>query len=432
MSKRLLTAFGAVLVASTCAIGQSPAEPLPPPTRSAAPIANGTSRGFDVERSEPALDWQNHGHDVAGLFTVGAEYLLWIFPKRHDTALIATDGSVNGVAGNSLARAGDGRLDRRVWSGGQVTFGYWIAEPNHYAPLMDIKTFGVESRFFVIGERSVTARNDSSPVIVRPFFDLNRRIDNAVVVAAPGLATGSIAATAKLNMWGSEANVWKSINTSGPYPTCGLGVMAGFRYLELNPEIEINRVSVFGSNLAQFPAFLTLAGSRIQETERFSIRNQFYGGQFGATSRLFLDGFFVDTTLKLALGSNNQQLTIEGNQIRTLPNGSTVVSRGALLALPSNSGSFSKVKFSQVPELDTSINWPVLSSLTFRFDFTAMYWSKVLRAREQIDTNIDVTQIPNFPGAAGVPSSGLQQPGVTFTQSDLWVLGVGVGVELTW
>ncbi len=208
--------------------------------------------------------------------------------------------------------------------------------------------------------------------------------------------------------------------------------MAGFRYLELNPEIEINRVSVFGSNLAQFPAFLSLAGSRIQETERFSVRNQFYGGQFGVTSRLFLDGFFVDTTMKLALGSNNQQLTIEGNQIRTLPNGSTVVSQGALLALPSNSGSFSKVKFSQVPELDTSITWPVLSCLTFRFDFSAMYWSKILRAREQINTNIDVTQIPNFPGSAGVPSTGLQQPSVLFSQSDLWVLGVGLGVELTW
>ena len=112
--------------------------------------------------------------------------------------------------------------------------------------------------------------------------------------------------------------------------------------------------------------------------------------------------------------------------------GSTRTSQGLLLALPSNIGRFSRDKFSQVPELDVGIVVPVLNCLTFRTDFSALYWSRVVRAGEQINRAIDITQIPNYPFADTAQAAGLGLPGVPFKQSDLWVLGVSVGMELKW
>ena len=86
MSKRMFTAIGVVLMVSTCVFGQTPATPLPPPVSTPIPLANETPQDFDVDRAGPALAWENNRNDVVGQFTVGAEYLLWVFPKRHDTA----------------------------------------------------------------------------------------------------------------------------------------------------------------------------------------------------------------------------------------------------------------------------------------------------------------------------------------------------------
>src|SRR5262249_52989261 len=157
-----------------------------------------------------------------------------------------------------------------------------------------------------------------------------------------------LSATSRMNLWGGEANVWRNVYYNGPYTTYGLNVLAGYRYLDLNPSIEIDRVSVYNADLSAFPAFQAagLAGNRIHEHELVATRNQFNGGQLGVNSRFFLNVLILDATFKLALGSNSQEVHIDGNQVRTLASGVTVNSPGALLALPSNIGRFSRNKFS--------------------------------------------------------------------------------------
>jgi hypothetical protein len=366
------------------------------------------------------------------LFTAEAQYLLWFFPRSGQDTILATDTGLVNPIGPTIIAVDDGRLFQRPYSGASLKFGYWWAEPNRFTPLSELRTRGVEARVFALGEQSLTATNRSSPNIIRPFFDINNRADNAVLVAFPGLNTGAITATGKMNLWGAEANAWQNLYYNGPFTTYGISLMGGFRYMDADPSVTVRSVSVYEQNLAGFPAFAQFAGNRIDSFEYFGARNRFYGGQLGVQSRFFLNAFILDTVFKLALGANDQEVTVQGNQVRTFASGAQTVSTGSLLALPSNIGRFNRTKFSQIPELDVNISWPVLNNLTLKLDFTAMYWSKFIRARQQIDRVIDISQIPNFPGAAGATPTGLFAPTVPFQQSDLWILGMGIGAEVRW
>src|SRR5262249_38780687 len=114
-------------------------------------------------------------------------------------------------------------------------------------------------------------------------------------------------------------------------------------------------------------------------------------------------------------------------------NGTQIFSPAGLLALPSNSGDHHVNKFAQVPELDVKLSAPVTSHITLSSGFSMLYWSRLLRPAQQIDRNLDVTQIPNFPrGAGATPVAALGEPRVPFKQSDILLLGVSFGIEINW
>lgn len=416
---------------------QEPPAKLPPPAV-AAPAASTTPpampmvQGMEMAAEPGTACFSGAPLGEFSLFTAEAEYLLWFFPRNGQETLIASNTGNQNIVGPTLIAADDGRLYQRPYSGASLKFGYWWAEPNRFTPQSELRTRGVETRLFALGEQSLGVANRASPNIIRPFFDINNRADNAVIVALPGLNTGGIAAQGRFNLWGAEANAWQNLYYNGPFTTYGISIMGGFRFMDADPSINIQSVSVYEQNLAAFPAFAQFAGNRIDSFEYIGTRNRFYGGQLGVQSRFFLNAFILDTVFKLALGANDQEVNIQGNQIRTLANGTQINSTGSLVALPSNIGRFNKTKFSQIPELDVNIAWPVLNNLTLKLDFTCMYWSKFIRARQQIDRVVDITQIPNFPGAAGATPTGLSAPTVPFQQSDLWILGLGIGAEVKW
>jgi hypothetical protein len=357
--------------------------------------------------------------------------LLWWLITRHDTVPVAA--TAPGAAGTVLGEVGRDTTTRSdPFSGGRFTLGYWVTDDDPWARKAGIHLFGAETRFFFLGQRSFSFSDGMSPTLVRPFFDVNDRVDSAVIVAAPGLATGTIADTVKADMWGSEANVWANLYYNCPGTCISFDAMAGFRFLQFNDDIRINRESTFAQNLAAFPAFTSLAGSTIQESEVFGTHNNFYGGQVGLAGKLFLGDFTAEADLKLALGTNSEEIHIDGRQLLTAPNGTTTTFPGALLALPSNIGRFHQNKFTQIPEADLKVSVPLGCHCTASLGFNIFYWSRIVRAADQIDQNIDITQIPNFPGAASATPTGLRQPGVPFDQTHLLVTGLEAGFAITW
>jgi hypothetical protein len=208
--------------------------------------------------------------------------------------------------------------------------------------------------------------------------------------------------------------------------------MAGFRYLNLNSALEISTNSLFYPGIATLPGYAFLANNRLVENESFVTHNNFYGGQLGVAGHLYLERITVTGTFKLGLGWTHEAVNINGSQVRIAPDGTATTSLGALLALPSNIGHHNQNRFTPLPEVGLDISIPILNCLTFSLGFHALYWSKAVLAGEQIDRAIDITQIPNFPGAAGAVPTGLNRPAVPFEQSHLWILATTVGAEFKW
>src|SRR5262249_3622355 len=116
----------------------------------------------------------------------------------------------------------------------------------------------------------------------------------------------------------------------------------------------------------------------------------------------------------------------------TLANGTQVNSNAGLFALASNSGSHHAVRFAEVPEANINLKAPILDHLTLSLGLSALYWSHIVRPATQVDRNLAITQIPNFPPGAAATPTGLGLPSVPFNQSDLLLLGVNIGLEVNW
>jgi Putative beta barrel porin-7 (BBP7) len=410
-----------LLVATTIAFGQ-PSIVVPTPSENWPETSNPLTGTLSS-----VFDNLNHG---GSFFVTGeAEYLLWFLKGSRPSVSIATTATDNPI-GQQL---GDTNSGIGPISGGRFAFGYWQYESNPWISQGTIRTFGVEARFLFVGNPAAEFNADVPPNLFRPFFDLNNRTDSSFLVASPGIATGGINARGQLGIWGAEANVWKNVYYDKPGTTCAIDLMAGVRYLQANSELEINSTSVFSNTIAAGSPFASFAGNRLQVTDSFDMRNQFLGGQVGIGAKGWLtEHASVEGSLRLAIGTTRQESTINGGQVRTFANGTTTNFQGGLLALPSNIGTRTNYQFSQVPEGNVKLLFPIGNQITLSAGFSAIYWNRVIRAANQIDRSIDISQIPNFPNAATATSTGLGRPGVLFQQSDLWMLGISFGVEYRW
>jgi hypothetical protein len=368
-----------------------------------------------------------------GMLTFDAEAVLWLSPNRRASTGISSTGplgtSFTQGAGDTL---GDEHLNRHVLPGARVALGYWWTADNPWVPGGKLATGGVEARFMSVAQRSSSFTDDQSPTLTRPFFDGAMGGQSAVVVAAPGLATGALAGTASESLWGLEANLWRTLHYDWPGTTISVEGMVGLRYLDLNDGIRIGRVSSFAANPVAFPGFAALAGNNIAEQESFSAQNRFIGGQVGIRGNLILDNAIVTGQFQLGLGDTNEQINIQGNQLRTLANGQSILSQGALLALPSNIGRHMQNKLAAVPELGVKVAVPINAHVTLGMGLTTLYWSRIARPGDQVDQTVDSRQIPSFPGAAAPGAAGVGHPGVPFNQSDLWLMGATFSVEFKW
>ncbi len=361
-------------------------------------------------------------------FSFEADYVLWFLASSRGTSPLATEG-----LGQTLVRGVDSiHTGQGPASGARLSFGYWQTIENPWIP-GGIRDAGVELNYFFVGNRSVRELDQSSPVIQRPFLDANNRQLSGFVVAAPGLATGGVFASSQAEIWGGEVNFWKNVFFDAPGTQSVVSVMAGFRYLDFIQDLRVNSISVYKSDLTNFPAFQSFAGNTLRVADSFAAHNQFYGGQVGISSRFYPeDCFFIDFGAKLAIGTTHEEIKILGNQVRTLANGATIAYPAGVLALPTNIGRHSAYRFTQVPELDLKVTAPLARWFDVSIGFSTIYWSRLLRPGSQVDRTLDVTQIPNFPQAAGTSPTGLNQPFVPFRQSDLWLLGINIGVEVRW
>jgi hypothetical protein len=373
-------------------------------------------------------DWANFGVEPETGFKVIVDYLTWWQKNPHALPALVIGGALTGDSVVVTTGAGDldlaggtgASLQYGLSSGARLTAIYWWDQCPDY---------GIEANGFFLGQQSLDLRVDNGPVMSRPFVNATDSANESLLIAFPGVATGSVTIHSDTRLAGAEANVLNRLLDDlivGGYRLTGL---AGIRYVDLAEGLRINSVSSY-NQAPVLPQFSSFAGNQIRVMDMFNTRNQFVGIQSGLDAVLALDIGRLNFRTDLAIGVNHEQLNIQGNQLRVFPNGSSAGSVGGLLALPSNIGRHTRDQVNLVPEFN--LNWfvPIGDSLELSLGYTFIYMDRIIRPGDQIDRTIDISQVPNF-SSLGVRNS-LNRPAVNFTQGDYYAHGFSVGMVFKW
>ncbi len=367
-----------------------------------------------VEYGEEGFEDDGH-HWLHGFYGKADNLLWWI--KGTSTPVLATTGpavpggGTLGQPGTSVLFGGS-NVHLNEFNGGRFTLGYWCD---------DCKTKGIEFTYFFIGQRTnvFSANSGQFPVITRPFFNLNRGVEDVEITASPGQANGVLTISNSHRLWGAETN-FRCNYCSGCWYRVDL--LAGFRFLELTDDLNITERISFVPGATVQPA-----GTQVLVSDRFGTRNQFYGGQVGTNIEMRHGRWTLDLLSKVALGSTHQVVNIQGDQTIKTPTGNVTTFQGGLLALPSNSGRFTRDRFSVVPEWGATIGYNVTDQLRLTVGYSFIYWSDVVRPSDQIDRGLNVQQIPNGPG--GPTLVGPNRPISPFRSTDFWAQGLNFGID---
>ncbi len=340
-----------------------------------------------------------------------AEYLYWWVRGADTPPLVTTspNGTPRDEAGILPAATvlfGDERVNQSGRSGGRFTLGYWFN---------CCELTGIDTSYFFLGDVNQQYSNSSSgnPILARPFFNVITELQDAQLIAFPGVVTGSINVNADSRVYGGDVNLrrmlvadcWKRFD-----------VLAGYRYFGISEGLGIST-----NTTSIDPQSIIEVGTTFAISDQFSTRNTFNGGQIGINAQMINGCWTLDLLAKLALGSNAQTVRINGNTLRTLPDGAAADFEGGILALPSNIGSYHRNQFAVLPEFGADLRYQLTPLWRLNLGYTLMVVTNVVRPGDQIDLNVDTNQFP--PGTPG------SQPRFTFVDSDLWLQGINFGVE---
>jgi hypothetical protein len=348
-----------------------------------------------------------------------AEYLLW-WAKQDKVPVLAstsTDPFDNGFLGAPTTEVlfGGGGINGGPGSGFAITAGFWIDDCcKEEAVFVRGFWLGLPGTDFFAGSSRV-------PVIARPFFNVNQGTEFSELTAFPGRFVGALGVQGNGQLFGTEVNGLCNVYRGCNYR---LDVFGGFRYADLQESLTISE-TVRGLPAAPAP----FTNATFVGRDFFSTNNEFFGGQAGLAAEYNRGAWSLEVFGRVALGDTHQEILIDGSQVVTQANGTRQRFVGGLLALPSNIGHYHRDQFGVIPELELNVGYQLTSHLRAYIGYDVLYWNNVVRPGGQIDRNLDITQIPNFP-VPGVGPAGQNQPSAPRPSTDFWAQGLTFGFEM--
>jgi hypothetical protein len=351
-----------------------------------------------------------------------ADALFWWTRGTDVPALITTSpaGTAQGQAGvlgqpGTTTLFGGGRLPDEMRFGGRIRYGEWLDEEHFYA---------IEWEYLGLEEGSATGRvsSDGSTILARPFFNALTNQQDAELVSFPGVLAGSTDARLLTSFESSGVRLLINLSESlpGDYP-CGYDrwdFLVGYRNARLHDNIRMNE------NLS---SLVVANPGTFDISESFDARTTFHGADLG----LKWEGRNNDVTLqllgKIGIGNNHQLVQIDGRTQTTVA-GVTTNFTGGLLTQRTNIGRFERDRFSLLPELGLKLGWQVSDRTRFSVGYSALYWTNVVRAGNQIDTTVN----PNLIPPEAVPFTGPLRPAFSFRDVDFWGQGLDLGLTHQW
>ena len=342
-----------------------------------------------------------------------AEYLMWWSKGRTAPPLITTSpgGTPQADAGvvgepTTLLFFGGGRLGQGLGSGGRVTVGGWMDRR---------QDLGLGASFMGISldESRFARSSNGQPIIARPFFNVIGGAEDALLVAFPGVVTGDILGLSETKAYGADGFFRLRLHEGCGY---AIDMTGGYQFNRLNDGLLIDSLHTIVSG-GPFPNGTTLRTIDIFDTE-----NEFHGGSLGLIGQIHRRRWNIRGLAKVALGNNTMRANINGSTTVTAPMTSPSVAPGGLLAMPTNIGSFDNDEIVFIPEVGFTVGYRLNDCVELTVGYSAIYWSKVLLAADQIDRRVNLSQANNGM-LVGPPLPQFQ-----FRETDFWMQGFTFGM----
>ncbi len=353
-----------------------------------------------------------------------AEYLYWFVqgqsvPVLATTSPVGTPQATAGVLPGATTLFGGDQINGQGRSGGRFTLGYWF-DP--------CETVGIETTSLFLQQGHTTYNSGGStgtPILARPFTDASTGLNNANLIAFPGLVSGAITAASTTKMLGTEVDFRRMVNV---YRNRRTDILLGYRFIRFDEGLEVATTSTSTATGGVVPV-----GTNFLIHDTFGTQNMFNGGNIGLRTEWFHnDRWSFDVLAKAALGVMQQNVSIAGATTTTVPGFAPSTAAGGILALPrtltsvgpgGNIGNYTRNRFSAIPELDVNLHYQITPIWRLNVGYSLLYLTNVVRPGNQIDTTVDPNRFP--PPATPVS----QHPVFTFNETSVWMQGINLGLE---
>lgn len=407
------------------------AGPLPAPSRkSVMPNSPGHPQSHGASVPEIMDDWLygNEGfHDAPGCdncqlspcyadpcrgLWVEGQYLSWWLKNASSPPLITTSPAGTalanagrlGLATTSVLVGGDSVADQQR-NGYRAALGYWFSECN-----------AIEVSYFQLADdnQTITQASNGTPILARPFYNVNTVAADAALIAFPNVATGSYQVQYESQMQGGEALLRHLL-----FQDCmsRWDMLLGYRTLTLDEQLSIDD-NVLGGPGSAAP------NARIIQRDIFRTENEFNGAQLGLSGNIQRCRWTLQGLMKVGIGNTQSVVNIAGSTTTVDANGAVANGPGGVLALPSNIGRYEQNKFTVIPEIDVTLAYNVTPCLRATIGYTLIFWGNVCRPGDQIDLAVNPNQF--FPPQQPV---GLLDPSFAFNSTSFWAQGINAGLE---
>ena len=285
-------------------------------------------------------------------------------------------------------------------------------------------------------------------------------MQSTVVLSGPAIGPARVRVSTTSQTYGLEpVGVWNLYRAApGNRRVWSLDVLAGYRYLELHEALTISSTTQFNGVATSLPAFttgpfgtVTQTGTTLSSTSttpfggvnvsgpstidvRDSIRtlNRFNGFVVGLKGDARYGIVTTSGFAKIAVGEMYERIDILGTGGVSTGSGAsrTTVgsSFGGVLATASNIGTYTRDRFTYIPEAGLNVGIALTGGLTGFVGVNFLYFPDVVRPGTNLSPLASSAAIPfstNF-GAAGAPRG----PAFRMVEEDHWLGGATFGLSL--
>jgi len=355
-----------------------------------------------------------------GRMFIRGEYLGWQMDPMDTPPLVTTNptgtpqNQSGFIGGTDTSTLFGGELNDSYRNGFRVRGG-WYVDP---------------SRFWAIGGDyyellgngdSFSASSDGSRILARPFYDIVGGRETAQFTSFPALVRGDITVDSNTKLRSFGINVQadavnppnhSSQTANGCAREPRVDWIIGYRNILLEDDLQ------FSENLIA----LVPPGGIVNLRESFETENQFQGIELGFVREVPFGRWWFETTSRVAVGNNSQQVKIAGST-RLIEAGVAETFPGGLYAQRTNIGTYERNRFTVAPELGATIGFHVGPRFSLTAGYSFVYISNVVRAGDQIDTDINPGLLP----VEVNPLTGPLRPRFIFRETDFYAHGLTVG-----